>query len=74
MEILPNNGKVVRPGETTPKDVEWWYRERIAELKLGLWFHPHVSAQRKGTPEVAATPSASSDVAAERALPAGLSR
>ena len=41
----------VTPGETTTKDVEWWYRERIAGLKLGLWFHPHVSLQRSEAEE-----------------------
>ena len=36
----------VTPGETTTKDLEWWYRERMADLNLGSWFHPHVSLQR----------------------------
>ena len=38
--------KVIQPGVTTTKDVEWWYRDRIAGLKLGTWFHPSVSVQR----------------------------
>ena len=38
--------KVIQPGVTTTKDVEWWYRERIAELKLAAWFHPSVMVQR----------------------------
>ena len=37
---------VIQPGVTTTKDVEWWYRERIRELKLATWFHPSVSLQR----------------------------
>jgi len=37
---------VVRPGETTTADVEWWLRERIAGWKLDTWFHPSVSLQR----------------------------
>lgn len=37
----------VTPGKTTTQDLEWWYRERIAGLKLGNWFHPHVSLQRE---------------------------
>ncbi len=37
---------VVQPGRTTTVDLEWWFRERIAELKLGTWFHPSVSVQR----------------------------
>ncbi len=46
----------VRPGTTTTEDLEWWYRERIAEWKLDTWFHPSVSLQRKsagGTGEFA---------------------
>lgn len=33
-------------GLTTTLDLEWWYREKIAEWKLGTWFHPSVSLQR----------------------------
>ena len=40
--------RVVQPGVTTTADVEWWYRERIRELKLVTWFHPSVSLQRSG--------------------------
>lgn len=40
---------VIQPGVTTTKDVEWWYRERIRELKLTAWFHPSVSVQRAET-------------------------
>ena len=38
--------EVIQPGVTTTEDVEWWYRERIKELKLDTWFHPSVSIQR----------------------------
>jgi Xaa-Pro aminopeptidase len=38
--------KVITPGITTTADVEWWYREKIKELKLDTWFHPTVSIQR----------------------------
>ncbi|PAU93504.1 Xaa-Pro aminopeptidase [Aliifodinibius salipaludis] len=38
--------KVIQPGITTTKDVEWWYRERIRDLNLTAWFHPSVSVQR----------------------------
>ncbi len=38
--------RVIQPGVTTTKDVEWWCRERVAELKLMTWFHPSVSVQR----------------------------
>lgn len=39
---------VVTPGETTAEDLVWWYRERIAGLKLDTWFHPSVNIQRSG--------------------------
>jgi len=42
---------VIQPGITTTSDVEWWYRERIRELKLSTWFHPSVDIDR---PEQAA--------------------
>jgi Xaa-Pro aminopeptidase len=38
--------KVIVPGHTTTKDLEWWYRERIQELGLSAWFHPSVDVQR----------------------------
>ncbi len=38
--------KVIQPGITTTDDVVWWFRERIAELKLEAWFHPTVDVQR----------------------------
>lgn len=38
--------KVIQPGVTTTEDVQWWYREKIRELKLITWFHPSVSIQR----------------------------
>lgn len=37
---------VIQPGVTTTEDVVWWFRERIAELKLDTWFHTSVSVQR----------------------------
>lgn len=42
---------VITPGKTTAADVEWWYRERIAGLKLATWFQPSVGIYRKGTSE-----------------------
>jgi hypothetical protein len=41
---------VIQPGATTTTDVEWWYRDRIAELTLDTWFHPTVSVQRAEAP------------------------
>ncbi len=37
---------VIQPGSTTTDDVVWWYRERVAALKLDTWFHPTVDVQR----------------------------
>lgn len=42
---------VIQPGVTTTEDVEWWYRERLRELKLTAWFHPSVSVQRASEEE-----------------------
>ena len=43
------SNKVISPGKTTADDVVWWYRERIAGLKLATWFQPSVGIYRKGT-------------------------
>lgn len=40
------SGTVIRPGTTTTEDVVWWFREKVAELKLQAWFHPTVDVQR----------------------------
>jgi hypothetical protein len=40
---------VIAPGRTTAADVEWWFRERIAALKLSTWFHPSVAIFRQGS-------------------------
>jgi hypothetical protein len=42
--------RVIQPGVTTTTDVEWWYRQRIAELTLDTWFHPSVDVQRGDAP------------------------
>lgn len=42
--------EVIQPGVTTTDEVVWWFRERVAGLKLDAWFHPTVSVQR-GDPE-----------------------
>ena len=42
--------RVVQPGVTTAEDLAWWFRERIAALKLATWFHPSVSIFRQGAP------------------------
>jgi Xaa-Pro aminopeptidase len=43
---------VIQPGVTTTDEVEWWYRERIAERRLAAWFHPSVSVQRADDPDL----------------------
>ena len=43
------SGNVITPGKTTTDDVVWWYRERIAALKLDTWFQPSVGISRPGT-------------------------
>lgn len=42
------SGKVITPGTTTTDDVVWWYRERIAGLRLATWFQPSVNISRAG--------------------------
>lgn len=42
------SNRVIVPGQTTTADVEWWMRQRVAEMGLGLWFHPSISVQRRG--------------------------
>ena len=36
----------IQPGVTTTTDLEWWYRERIRELRFTAWFQPTVRMQR----------------------------
>jgi Xaa-Pro aminopeptidase len=40
--------KVITPGVTTAKQVQWWYRDRLMGLGLDPWFHPSVAIQREG--------------------------
>lgn len=39
---------VVRPGETTTEDVEWFMRDVLSQCELDFWFGPDVDLQRKG--------------------------
>ena len=43
--IIAEGFASVEPGATSTADLEWWYRERVAELRLETWFHPSVSVQ-----------------------------
>ncbi len=36
----------IQPGVTTTEELMWWFREKVAVLKLDAWFHPTVSLQR----------------------------
>lgn len=42
------SSRVIHPGITTPTDVVWWMRERMAALGLRPWFQPTVSVQAHG--------------------------
>lgn len=42
------SSNVIVPGSTTTEDVQWWFREKVRELGMTVWFHPSVSVQRKG--------------------------
>ncbi len=42
--------RAITAGTTTVADLEWWLRERIAELKLETWFHPGIAIVRRGEP------------------------
>ncbi|MFQ3595309.1 MAG: M24 family metallopeptidase [Sphingomonadaceae bacterium] len=42
------SGAAIQPGVTTAADLQWWYRERIAQAKLDTWFHPSVAIFREG--------------------------
>ncbi len=45
------SNRVIKPGVTTADDVVWWFRERIAGLKLDTWFQPSVAIFRRGVPK-----------------------
>lgn len=40
--------EVITPGKTTAADVQWWYRDTLANLGLAPWFHPSIGIQREG--------------------------
>ncbi|NMO16697.1 aminopeptidase P family protein [Pyxidicoccus fallax] len=48
-QAFSNN--VITPGVTRTSDVEWWMRQRLADLGLDTWFHPSVDLQRQGVTE-----------------------
>jgi len=62
----------IQPGITTTGDLEWWYREKIRELKLTAWFHPSVSIQREEDSETTFLQSFSKRPAQNVILPGDL--
>ncbi|MCP3143059.1 M24 family metallopeptidase [Pyxidicoccus xibeiensis] len=45
------SNQVITPGVTRTRDVQWWMRQRLADLGLDTWFQPSVSVQRQGATE-----------------------
>ncbi|XXF79963.1 M24 family metallopeptidase [Myxococcaceae bacterium GXIMD 01537] len=45
------SNKVITPGKTRTRDVEWWMRQRLSDLGLSTWFQPDVDVQRMGVSE-----------------------
>ena len=41
--------RVITPGVTTTRDVQWYIRERFSELELPIWFMPSVDVQRSSS-------------------------
>jgi Xaa-Pro aminopeptidase len=62
--------KAIVPGVTTTADVEWWYRERLAALKVDAWCHPSAMVQRADVKS--ATPGHDAPGAAEIIMPGDL--
>jgi Xaa-Pro aminopeptidase len=40
------SNRVITPGVTTTREVQWWMREKIDQLNVKPWFHPWVDFQR----------------------------
>ncbi len=40
--------KVIVPGVTTPQDVQWWIRQKMADLNVPAWFPPNIQILRQG--------------------------
>ena len=41
------SNRVITPDVTTTDDVVWWFRQRVTELGLEVWFQPSISIQRR---------------------------
>jgi hypothetical protein len=42
------SSKVIVPGKTRTSDLVWWWRQRVNDLGIGIWFQPSIDVQRKG--------------------------
>jgi hypothetical protein len=50
------SNRVITPDVTTTDDVVWWFRQRVTDLGLEVWFQPSISIQRRKT-EPSASPA-----------------
>jgi hypothetical protein len=41
------SNRVITPDVTTTDDVVWWFRQRVTDLGLEVWFQPSISIQRR---------------------------
>ena len=40
------SNRVITPDVTTAEDVDWWFRQRVTDLGLEVWFQPSIAIQR----------------------------
>ena len=40
------SNRVITPDVTTSEDVDWWFRQRVSDLGLEVWFQPSITIQR----------------------------
>lgn len=40
------SAEVIKPGETSVEDLQWWFRQRVKDLSLDTWFHTGVDIER----------------------------
>ena len=43
------SNRLITPGKTTIDDLEWWYRQRLADLTLDTWFPPMFYITRRAS-------------------------
>jgi Xaa-Pro aminopeptidase len=64
--------QVIKPGQTTTADVEWWFRQKIRDSGYDTWFHPTVTIQRADAPTVDQTAAFSARAGANVIRPGDL--